>query len=87
MATLSPEMTISPCTFGVVIGWSPSQIEVVTPGLPFFNKGYWLVTALLIALGMLLVVSACGLNGWHIPVVSDVAMGHWYNVFNFTAPR
>ena len=54
---------------------------------PFFNKGYWLVTALLIALGMLLVVSACGLNGWHIPVVSDVAMGHWYNVFNFTAPR
>ena len=73
----------------MVLRWFGKQQAVAVNQTmpPFFNKGYWLVTALLIALGMLLVVSACGLNGWHIPVVSDVAMGHWYNVFNFTAPR
>lgn len=80
---------------GTVLGWQmvmrwfgkeqPIAVHQIMP--PFFNKGYWLVTALLIALGMLLVVSACGLNGWHILAVSDAKMHYWYNAFNFTAPR
>ena len=73
----------------MVLRWfckqQPVAVNQTMP--PFFNKGYWLVTALLIALGMLLVVSACGLNGWHIPAVSAAEMHHWYNAFNFTAPR